>query len=159
MTKPFNFAVLNVKLKNLLALNQQLKDTYVKQVKVLPITAEIASESEKLINAVLVYIEDNLHNPQLSVEGMARSLHMSRASLYNKVLEITGLSPVEFIRSVKLEKAIVLMEQSDLSIAQIAYHVGFSTPNYFARSFKAKYNVVPSEYMVKKRNLQSAERL
>jgi ligand-binding sensor domain-containing protein/signal transduction histidine kinase/DNA-binding response OmpR family regulator len=156
MTKPFNFAVLNVKLKNLLALNQQLKDTYIKQVKVLPVTAEIASESEKLINTVLVYIEDNLHNPQLSVEGMAKSLHMSRASLYNKVLEITGMSPVEFIRSVKLEKAIVLMEQSDLSIAQIAYHVGFSTPNYFARSFKAKYNMVPSEYMVNRRKLQSA---
>ncbi|WP_432708418.1 hybrid sensor histidine kinase/response regulator transcription factor [Pedobacter sp.] len=157
MTKPFNFAVLNVKLKNLLAQNQQLKDTYVKQVKVLPTTAEIASESGKFINSVLTYIEDNLHNPQLSVEAMARMLHMSRASLYTKVLEITGLSPVEFIRSVKLEKAIVLLEQSDLSIAQIAYQVGFSTPNYFARSFKAKYNMAPSEYITNKRRMQHAE--
>jgi len=157
MTKPFNFAVLNVKLKNLLALNQQLKETYVKQVKVLPASVEIESENEKLINKVLVYIEENLHNPQLSVEAMARSLCMSRASLYNKILEITGMSPVEFIRSVKLEKAIVLLEQSDMSIAQIAYHVGFSTPNYFARSFKAKYNIVPSEYITNKRKLQPVD--
>lgn len=157
MTKPFNFAVLNVKLRNLLALNQQLKETYVKQVKVMPASVEIESENEKLIKKVLSYIEDNLHNPQLSVEAMAKSLCMSRASLYNKILEVSGMSPVEFIRSVKLEKAVVLLEQSDMSIAQIAYHVGFSTPNYFARSFKAKYNIVPSEYIMNKRKLQPVE--
>ncbi|MGX5691082.1 hybrid sensor histidine kinase/response regulator transcription factor [Arcticibacter tournemirensis] len=157
MTKPFNFAVLNVKLKNLLMLNQTLKDTYVKQVKVLPPAVEIQSENEKLINKVLVYIEENLNNPQLSVEGMARSLLMSRASLYNKITEITGMSPVEFIRSAKLDRAIILLEQSDLTIAQIAYQVGFSTPNYFARAFKAKYNIVPSEYLAKKRKLQPTE--
>lgn len=157
MTKPFNFAVLNVKLKNLLTLNQVLRDTYVKQVKVLPSAVKIESENEKLINKVLVYIEENLNNPQLSVEAMARSLLMSRASLYNKILEITGMSPVEFIRSVKLERAVVLLEQSDFTIAQIAYNVGFSTPNYFARAFKAKYNMVPSEYLTKKRKLQLEE--
>lgn len=157
MTKPFNFAVLNVKLKNILTLNQKLKETYVKQVRVSSTIAEIESENEKLIKKVLVYIEENLNNPQLSVEAMARNLSMSRASLYNKILEITGMSPVEFIRSVKLEKAIVLLEQSDLSIAQIAYHVGFSTPNYFARSFKAKYNMVPSEYLANRRKMQPTE--
>ncbi|PRY53175.1 signal transduction histidine kinase [Arcticibacter pallidicorallinus] len=157
MTKPFNFAVLNVKLKNLLTLNQKLKETYAKQVRVSSTIAEVESENEKLIKRVLLYIEDNLNNPQLSVEAMARNLSMSRASLYNKILEITGMSPVEFIRSVKLEKAIVLLEQSDLSIAQIAYHVGFSTPNYFARSFKAKYNMVPSEYLANRRKTQPTE--
>ncbi|WP_407431533.1 two-component regulator propeller domain-containing protein [Arcticibacter sp.] len=157
MTKPFNFAVLNAKLKNLLTLNQKLKETYVKQVRVSSTIAEIESENEKLIKKVLLYIEENLNNPQLSVEAMARNLSMSRASLYNKILETTGMSPVEFIRSVKLEKAIVLLEQSDLSIAQIAYHVGFSTPNYFARSFKAKYNMVPSEYLANRRKMQPTE--
>ncbi|WP_374165043.1 two-component regulator propeller domain-containing protein [Arcticibacter sp. MXS-1] len=157
MTKPFNFAVLNVKIKNLLTLNQTLKDTYVKQVKVLPPAVEIESENEKFINKVLVYIEENLNNPQLSVEAMARNLLMSRASLYKKILEITGMSPVEFIRSVKLDRAVVLLEQSDLTIAQIAYQVGFSTPNYFARAFKAKYNMVPSEYLSKKRKMQPVE--
>jgi len=155
MTKPFNFAVLNVKLKNLLAMNQQLKETYVKQVKVLPSIGEMESENEKLINKVLLYIDENLHNPQLSVEAMAKHLCMSRASLYNKVLEITGMSPVEFIRSVKLEKAVILLERSDLSIAQIAYEVGFSTPNYFARAFKTKFNMVPSEYVTRKRKMQT----
>jgi AraC-like DNA-binding protein len=77
---------------------------------------------------------------------------MSRSSLYSKVLQLTGETPVEFIRSVKLEKAAVLLEKSDMNVAQIAYTVGFSTPNYFAKSFKAKFNMLPSEYKQKMRN-------
>jgi AraC-like DNA-binding protein len=76
---------------------------------------------------------------------------MSRSSLYNKLLELTGQTPVEFIRSVKLEKAAILLEKSDMNVAEIAYSVGFSTPNYFAKSFKAKYNMLPSEYIAKVR--------
>jgi AraC-like DNA-binding protein len=64
---------------------------------------------------------------------------------------LTGQTPVEYIRSVKLDKAAVLLEKSDMNVAQIAYSVGFSTPNYFAKSFKAKFNMLPSEYMHKMR--------
>lgn len=71
---------------------------------------------------------------------------MSRSSLYAKLLELTGQTPVEYIRSIKLDKAAVLLEKSDMNVSQIAYSVGFSTPNYFAKSFKAKFNVLPSEY-------------
>ncbi|MNY41632.1 Xylose operon regulatory protein [compost metagenome] len=76
---------------------------------------------------------------------------MSRVSLYKKCLKVTGKTPVDFIRSVKLEKAAVLLEKSNKTISEICYMVGFSTPNYFAKSFKAKYNVLPSEYIVEKR--------
>jgi AraC-like DNA-binding protein len=77
---------------------------------------------------------------------------MSRSSLYNKLLDLTGETPVEYIRSVKLEKAAILLEKSDLNVAQIAYTVGFSTPNYFAKSFKVKFNMLPSEYISKIRS-------
>jgi AraC-like DNA-binding protein len=76
---------------------------------------------------------------------------MSRSTLYNKLLELTGTTPVEFIRSVKLSKAAQLLEKSDMTIAEICYTVGFSTPNYFAKSFKAKFNMLPSEYVSKMR--------
>jgi AraC-like DNA-binding protein len=72
---------------------------------------------------------------------------MSRSSLYSKLLDLTGQTPVEYIRSVKLDKAAVLLEKSDMNIAQVAYSVGFSTPNYFAKSFKAKFNMLPSEFV------------
>jgi AraC-like DNA-binding protein len=87
----------------------------------------------------------------LSVEQLAKHLCMSRATLYNKVVDITGETPVEYIRSVRLNKAAALLEKSDMRIAEIGYTVGFLTPNYFARAFKAKFNMSPSEYVVLKR--------
>ena len=62
---------------------------------------------------------------------------------------------MEFIRSYKLDKAAVLLEKSDMNIAQVGYSVGFSTPNYFAKSFKAKFNMLPSEYITKKRKVDN----
>jgi signal transduction histidine kinase/ligand-binding sensor domain-containing protein/DNA-binding response OmpR family regulator len=147
ITKPFNFEVLNAKIKNLLILNSTLKSTYTKQLKVLSPEVKVESADEKLLQEIMLYLEENLTNPQLSVEELSRHVRMSRSSLYSKLLELTGQTPVEFIRSVKLDKAAVLLEKSDMNVAQIAYSVGFSTPNYFAKSFKAKFNMLPSEYM------------
>ena len=76
---------------------------------------------------------------------------MSRGSLYHKLLEITGLTPIEYIRSVKLDRAIELLEKSDYNVAQIAYMTGFGTPSYFSRLFKTQFNMLPSEYIIKKR--------
>lgn len=152
ITKPFNFEVLNAKIRNLLTLNDTLKTTYSKRVDIVSPELEIESSSDKLLLSITKYVEDNLTDTQLSVENLSRHVGMSRSTLYNKLLEISGQTPVEFIRSVKLNKAAQLLEKSDLSIAEIGYTVGFSTPNYFAKSFKAKFNMLPSEYMNKKRN-------
>ena len=76
---------------------------------------------------------------------------MSRSSLYTKLLQLTGLSPVEYIRNFRLDKAAVLMQKSNMTIAEIAYQVGFTTPNYFTKAFKNKFNMLPSEYITKMR--------
>jgi len=73
------------------------------------------------------------------------------------MLELSGEKPVEYIRSVRLNKAAVLLEKSDMKIAQIAYAVGFSSPNHFARAFKIKFNISPSEYMLQKRGLGNSD--
>jgi AraC-like DNA-binding protein len=67
-------------------------------------------------------------------------------------LSFTGETPVEYVRSLKLKKALSLLQKNDLKISQIAYSVGFSNPNYFARAFKAKFNVSPSEYVMLSKN-------
>jgi signal transduction histidine kinase/ligand-binding sensor domain-containing protein/DNA-binding response OmpR family regulator len=151
ITKPFNFEVLNAKVTNLLTLNTTLKNTYTRQIKVLAPEIKIESDDEKLMNSIMIYLEENLTNPQLSVEDLSKHVGMSRSSLYNKILELTGQTPVEFIRSVKLEKAAVLLEKSDMNVAQIAYSTGFSTPHYFTKSFKTKFGMLPSEFMMKMR--------
>nr|WP_294898805.1 two-component regulator propeller domain-containing protein [uncultured Pedobacter sp.] len=158
MSKPFNLEILNAKIRNLLKLNESLKITYSKRIKVDTPEIEIELESEKLLNKVIQYVEANLTNSQLSVEELSRHLGMSRGSLYTKILEFTGESPVNYIRSIKLDKAIVLLEKSELNISQISYAVGFAAPNYFARAFKSKFNMLPSEYMVFKRNNKGSEK-
>src|SRR5690606_18724159 len=153
ITKPVNFDILNIKIGNVLKLNQKLKETYTKQVKILTTESEPYSENENFLNKVVLYIEDNLTDTQLSVENLSKHMNMSRSTFYHKILEVTGNTPIEFIRNLKLEKALALLESSDMNVAQISYCVGFATPNYFSKSFKAKYNMLPSEYINKKRNV------
>ena len=151
LTKPFNFEILNLRIRNLLDLNQNLKNTYSKQLKLVTPEIEVQSEDEKLMLSITRYIEDNIDNPDLSVEELSKHVYVSRGTLYNKIVTLTGETPIEFIRSVKLEKAASLLEHSDMKISQIGYTVGFATPNYFARAFKAKFNLSPSEYVKLKR--------
>jgi len=151
ITKPFNFDVLHAKMRSLLELGRNQKSTYTRQMKLLQPEPGLQTEDERLFQALAHCLEENIMSPELSVEFLSRQVGMSRSSLYRKVLEITGETPVEYIRSFKLEKAALLLEKSDLTIAEVAYQTGFSTPNYFARAFKAKFNMQPSDYIAQKR--------
>ncbi len=146
LTKPFNFEILNVKIKNLLQLNTMLKNTYKKQLTVIHPDIEVESSREKFLNKVIHYIDNNLNNPKFSVVDLSEHLAMSRGALYTKIFELTGLPPVEFIRSYKLDRGAILLLKSDLTVTQIAYEAGFATPHYFSRSFKEKFNMLPSDY-------------
>ncbi len=151
LTKPFNFEILNTKIRNLLSYNRSLKDTYSKQITVSSKEIEIESNDAKLLNTIVKYIDDKLNDPELSVEDLSKYVGMSRGSLYHKLLQLTGLTPIEYIRSIKLDRAATFLEKSDYNVAQIAYMTGFGTPSYFSRLFKATYNVLPSEYISSKR--------
>ncbi|WP_207513706.1 hybrid sensor histidine kinase/response regulator transcription factor [Longitalea luteola] len=153
ITKPFNFEVLNAKIKSLLELKSTLQSTYTKQIKVIGPEIDVTSSDEKLLQEIVTYLENNLSNTQLSVEGLSKHIGMSRSSLYTKLLQLTGETPVEYIRSFRLEKAAQLMQKSNMTISEIAYHVGFTTPNYFTKSFKSRFNMLPSEYISKMRKL------
>lgn len=151
LTKPFNVELLHARIHNQLQMSRRLKDTFTKQIKVTGPEVEISSDDAGFLQRVLLYIEDNLNDTGLSVEALSRHLGLSRSTLYSKMMELTGNPPVEYIRNVKLDKAAVLLEKSDLNIAQIAYTTGFTTPNYFTRAFKARFKMQPSEFMQQKR--------
>jgi len=151
MTKPFNFEILHSKIKNLLTLHQTFKSTYSRRVSMSSPEMQVESDDVKFLNTVLLYIEENIHKPELSVEDLSKYMVTSRVSLYRRCLRVTGKTPIDFIRSVKLEKGAVLLEKSNKTIAEICYMVGFSTPNYFAKAFKKKYDLLPSEYRAQKR--------
>jgi signal transduction histidine kinase/ligand-binding sensor domain-containing protein/CheY-like chemotaxis protein/AraC-like DNA-binding protein len=158
LTKPFNFEILNIKINNLLLLNRLLKEVYSRQIRFSGGEAPTEPGEVKLLKDILTYIDDNLNTAQLSVENLSKHVGMSRGTLYSKVLEISGQTPIEFIRSIKLEKAAILLEKSDLNVSQISYTAGFATPTYFTKSFKAKFNMLPSEYKLAKRKAFTSAR-
>ncbi len=151
LTKPFNFQILQAKINNLLLLNNKLKATYSKQIQLTGTEVACESADVKLLNTIMKWMENQLNDSELSVEELSRHVGMSRGSLYYKLLEITGLSPVEYIRTIRLEKAKVLLEASDFNVAQIAYMTGFGTPSYFSKNFKKKYGLSPSEFLTERR--------
>ncbi|MFB0498697.1 signal transduction histidine kinase/ligand-binding sensor domain-containing protein/DNA-binding response OmpR family regulator [Mucilaginibacter sp. OAE612] len=147
ITKPFNFEILLSKIKNILTLRDYYKRTYKKQIDVQLQETPLQNEDEKLLMCIVDYIESNILNESLSVEELSRKMNMSRVSLYKKILMLTDKSPVDFIRSIKLKKAVYLLETSQMTISQIGYEVGFSSPKYFTKVFKDEYNTTPSAYL------------
>lgn len=107
---------------------------------------EITSLDEKLVQDATNYVEENLGNADISVETMADALAMSRVHLYKKLTAVTDLTPSEFIRQIRLRHAEQLLRKSQLTVAEVAYRVGFNNPRYFAKYFKEMYGMIPSEY-------------
>ena len=106
----------------------------------------ISASDEQLIRKALDMVEKNLSNPEYSIEDLSRDMCMSRATLYRKITSITGSSPSDFVKNVRLRKAAELLKEGGLSIAEIADQVGFNTPSYFTKSFKKLFGVLPTQY-------------
>jgi DNA-binding response OmpR family regulator len=145
--KPFNFEILLSKINNSLRMQHTLKTTFQKQIEVKAEDIHIVSEDERFIKRAFEKIELNITNVNFSVEELSKLLNLSRVSLYKKLLTLTGKTPVDCIRTVRLKRAVQLLQKSQLSIANVAYEVGFNNPTYFSKVFKEEYGQLPSEYV------------
>lgn len=114
-----------------------------------PSEIAITSMDEKLIDHAVKYVEDNISRSDLSVEELSRELGMSRVHLYKKLLAITGKTPIEFIRIIRLKRAAQLLRESQQNVSEIAYQVGFNNPKYFSKYFREEFGVLPSVYQDK----------
>lgn len=108
-------------------------------------TKETASEEEVFLHRLQQLIEQYMDSPDLGVEMLSRELGMSRTVLFRKTKTAIGQSPIELIHHVRLHKAHDLLQQTDLTVQQVAYSVGFSTPSFFAKKYKEKFGVAPSD--------------
>jgi len=151
ITKPFNADLLVLKIRNLLAQQDKFKETYQKQVRVAAAEPAEDSTDAEFIRKALVYVERNLANSDLSVQELGKELLLGRATLYRKIFALTGQTPVEFIRSIRLQRAKQLLEKGQLTVAEIAYEVGFTDPKYFTKVFKETFQYTPSAYQQAKR--------
>lgn len=106
----------------------------------------IVSEGQKsFVKAFFKLIDAHLNDPAFSVNFITSQMGVSRPQFYRKICEITGRSPNQFIRDIRLRRALKLLLKNRYSVSEIAYDVGFGTPSYFAKRFHEKYGVYPSK--------------
>jgi len=146
ITKPFNFEVLLSKIRNIVEYNETVRKTYQRQVQAGPAPVEVASEDDVFLREVLGYIEQEMSNPELSVGELCQKFHASRTTFYKRLLLLTGKTPVELIRHIRLKRAAELLEKSQLTVAEVAYTVGFNNPKYFTQYFKEEFGCIPTAW-------------
>nr|WP_228102042.1 substrate-binding domain-containing protein [Dyadobacter subterraneus] len=147
ITKPFNLKFVDETIKTLLRNRSLLREHYTSELPIVTASAGNASKlDKKFVTAFTAYIEEHYGNSDLNVEDIAKDMGMSRVQLYRKVKALLGFSVNEYIQQIRLNKARYLLRRNDLTVADIAYSVGFSSPTYFSTAFKAKYNQTPLEY-------------
>lgn len=142
MKKPFSLQLLRMHIDALIS-KHRLEDG-----KVTPKISQpkITSEDEKLVSKITKYVEQHLDDTELSVETMAQNVGFSRVQLYRRLVSITGHTPSELIRIIRLRHAEQLLAESQLTVSEIAYKVGFSSQRYFSKCFKDLFGYMPSEY-------------
>ncbi|WP_169305547.1 hybrid sensor histidine kinase/response regulator transcription factor [Sphingobacterium alkalisoli] len=147
LEKPISLTYLKMQIENLYKLRLAFQSNTSK-IQDLVNTADHLTNKDrdflkKVNNEVLAHLEEY----DFSIDSLAEKLFMSRSNFYRKLKSISGLSPNEYLRKVRLEKAAELLRSREYRISEIYYKVGFSSSSYFAKCFKAEYGVSPKEFI------------
>lgn len=165
ITKPFSSAYLRARLKSVLQQRSHLKEfllagrsldevlvttTEDKQEHRLedlsPSLPQITHFDEEFIKNIIQSVEDNLNNPDFKIEDLADSMGMGRSMFYRKIKSILGVSPIDFVKDMRVKRSVQLLESGEYTVSEVAYMCGFSSPQYFSRVFKAAMGATPTEY-------------
>ena len=147
ITKPFSSKILKARVENLLNSRRKLENVFKEN--------NVGNEADKdskpdnmdkdFISILKTTIQKNIGNIEYNVEDLSNDMGLSRVQLYRKVKAITGVSVVDLMRKARLQRGMQLLADSDKSISEIAYEVGFSSPSYFTKCFKDEYNKLPGD--------------
>lgn len=162
ITKPFSSTYLKTRIKFLLNQRKTLQEFYLKQwtekqkdnsispANIEPAKPQIISFDDQFMQQVMEIMEKQMDNSEWTIDQFAQELGMGRTVFYQKLKSIIGLSPIDFVREMRIKRAMQLIESGEYNVSSIAYMTGFNDPKYFSKCFKKKYGVSPSEYGGKK---------
>jgi signal transduction histidine kinase/DNA-binding response OmpR family regulator/ligand-binding sensor domain-containing protein len=146
IAKPFDFEVLMARIEMLIEQQEKRRELFRKTVEIKPGNITVSSLDEQFVTKALACIEKNMQNPEYSTSDLCNDLGMSKSRLFPKCQSITGLTPNNFIRSIRLKRAAQLLKDSQYNIAEIADLVGLNTIKYFNKHFKEEFGITPTEY-------------
>ena len=157
VTKPFEPEYLRARVKNLIKQRQILETSYRQRLMRLdPQKTDDELKGDSFLAKLLNIMDKQMDNNALTVDELVDDMGMGRTVFFNKLKSLTGLSPVEFIREMRIKRAAQLLEQKNYNITEVTYMVGMNDSRYFAKCFKATYGVTPSEY--RKQRLEDLEK-
>ena len=147
LTKPFLTEMLLARVRNLLDDREKRMKSFTSGADVSPMHVTITTVDQKLMARIMGFLENNMDNADYSVEQLASDVGMHRMNLYRKIQSLYGMTPSEFIRTMRLKRAAqIIADDPNLNVAEVAYMVGFNTPKYFTKYFKELFGVLPSQY-------------
>lgn len=150
--KPFNTDHLLAQISNLLKKRNVLMETFAKSPFSFSSTIASTKTDETFLKTLNEIIFEKIADPDLNVDHLSELLGMSPSSLYRKMKGVCDMNPNEFIRITRLKRAATLLIESDLSMKEIAYLTGFSSPSYFSASFMKQFGIKPSDFVKKHKN-------
>ena len=147
MPKPFEVPTLRAKVAQLLEAGEKMRrNLRLERLTDTAVPEPVESASEKQLAAVTNVIENNLANPDLNVDFVCKTLDIPSKNLYRLLKKYVGVSPVDYIRQMRLRKAAMLLEQKKFSVSEVMYMVGFSSSSYFSKCFSAMFGCSPGQY-------------
>ncbi|RJE73187.1 hybrid sensor histidine kinase/response regulator transcription factor [Reichenbachiella sp. MSK19-1] len=145
ISKPVNFEILVSTISSALKFQKRVNESS-QRLTAEPDKIEVVSRDEKLVKDALELVEKNMSNSEFGVEELSHELGFSRGYLYQKMLKITGETPMDFIRNIRIKRAAELLSKSQMTVSEVAYAVGYNNPKLFSRYFKSVYKKYPSQY-------------
>jgi len=158
ITKPFSSTYLRARIENILQQRKKLQELFLstlsdyppskagRSYEVTPKEPLVESYDDKLMKNLMVVMEQNIDNADLTVDELVSKIGVGRSVFFKKLKSLTGLAPIEFIREVRVKRAAQLIESNEYTISQVTYMVGCNDPRYFSRIFKQRFGMTPSEY-------------
>ena len=159
ITKPFNKEYLIARIEQLLSDRKVFRDKIWNQEKVEKSEDNDTYENYlqkkdlQFLDKIHHVIDENIDNSDFNIDSIADNVGISRSAFFKKLKSLTGLAPVDMIKEVRLNKSVELLKNTDMTVSEVAFAVGFKESGYYGKCFRKKYNQTPTEFMAKYRKI------
>jgi signal transduction histidine kinase/DNA-binding response OmpR family regulator/streptogramin lyase len=146
VTKPFDMNLILSQISRLIKNRELIREKYIKQNFMVEVSNSTPSKDDEFIINIRNILEENISDPEFNVQGLSSQMNISTTQLYRKLKILTGFSPVEFIRVIKLQKAYNLLNSRNNTVKEVCYLSGFNNLSYFIKCFKEHFGVTPANF-------------
>jgi signal transduction histidine kinase/ligand-binding sensor domain-containing protein/DNA-binding response OmpR family regulator len=152
ISKPFNYKLFEIRIDNLLQSRKKLRERFGQEIEMKAKDFTLNTRDQEFLDKAIQVVKEKISNTEFDVQHLSNDLLMSRMQLFRKIKALTNLTPNEFISTIRLKEAALLLKENKYSISEIAYQVGFTAPSYFSTCFGKQFGLTPKEYLSKYSN-------